>query len=414
MIAPAVTVWPANTFTPSRCACESRPFFDDPSPFLCAICRVLLLRPRAPRLGRRFLGGVGLRLRRSPRLGSRLRLRLGLRLLRGRLRLGLLRLGLARRRPLRLGRAADRLDRDPGQLRAVAAHLLVAALRLELEHLDLLAPEMLDDLHRHGALELRAVGDHLVAARHQHVGRERVARGMRLPVDEELLALLDPVLLAADLDHRIHEPRNGTRAPGDLRYPGSCPAGRACAHRPRRRRPPRRPARAPARAQAPRRPPERPSPASWPVHAAASAAWPPGLPRPGRRPPRPAPRPRAEPRGRPPGRRAPPRRPLLQSPSSGRGLRACRAGGASSRSPRRRRPPSRRPRPDRWRAPARPSRRRPWPRPPWPWPTSPASAASAWASRPGPRPSARRPPPRRWRSRTPPRSSSRASCGASA
>src|SRR6185312_3821626 len=108
MIAPAVTCWPANTFTPSRCACESRPFFDEPRPFLCAIVRVLLLRPRAPRLRRRLLGG-------------------------------LLRLRLAGRRPLRLGRAADRLDRDPGQLRAMPTGLLVAALRLELEHLDLLA-----------------------------------------------------------------------------------------------------------------------------------------------------------------------------------------------------------------------------------------------------------------------------------
>src|SRR6478609_6111341 len=32
MIAPAVTAWPANTFTPSRCACESRPFLEEPVP----------------------------------------------------------------------------------------------------------------------------------------------------------------------------------------------------------------------------------------------------------------------------------------------------------------------------------------------------------------------------------------------
>src|SRR6478752_7300065 len=36
MIAPAVTVSPANTFTPSRFAFESRPFLEEPSPFLCA------------------------------------------------------------------------------------------------------------------------------------------------------------------------------------------------------------------------------------------------------------------------------------------------------------------------------------------------------------------------------------------
>src|SRR6185437_12099759 len=282
MIAPAVTCWPANTFTPSRCACESRPFFDEPRPFLCAIARVLLLRPRAPRLRRRLLGGVGLRLRRGPRPGRRLRL-------------GLLRLGLAGRRPLRLGRAADRLDRDPGQLRAMPTGLLVAALRLELEHLDLLAPQMLDDLHRDGALELRAVGDDVVAARHQDVGRERLAGGMRLPVDEELLALLDAVLLAADLDHRIHEPRNGTRAPRPLSYPGSFPAGRACARPGRRRRRPRRPRRAPAPragpARARRRLRSQSWPSSWPAPAAAPAAWGPGPHRPPRRPRRP-PRPR--------------------------------------------------------------------------------------------------------------------------
>src|SRR4051794_19561639 len=140
MIEPAVTVWPANTFTPSRCAAESRPFFEDPRPFLCAICRVLLLRPRAPRLGGGLLGRLGFRLRHA-------RLRLGLRLLRCGLGLGLLRLRFARRRPLRPGRAADRLDRDPGQLRAVSARPAIAALRLELEHPDLLAAEVLDDLH---------------------------------------------------------------------------------------------------------------------------------------------------------------------------------------------------------------------------------------------------------------------------
>src|SRR6476619_1501552 len=282
MIAPAVTVWPANTFTPSRCACESRPFFDEPRPFLCAIARVLLLRPRAPRLRCRLLGGLGLRLRGRPRLGGRLRLRLGLRLLRGRLRLGLLGLRLAGRGPLRLGRAADRLDRDPGQLRAVPARLAVAALRLELEDPDLLAAQVLDDLHRDGALELRTVGDHLIAARHQDVGREGVAGGMRLPVDEELLALLDPVLLAADLDHRIHEPRNGTRAPRPLSYPGSSPADRACARPPHRRRRPPRPPPGPARVPTPARAPPRRRPptwsSSWPAHGGVSAAWRPGRP----------------------------------------------------------------------------------------------------------------------------------------
>src|SRR5215467_52451 len=37
MIDPPGTSWPPKTFTPSRCALESRPFLELPSPFLCAI-----------------------------------------------------------------------------------------------------------------------------------------------------------------------------------------------------------------------------------------------------------------------------------------------------------------------------------------------------------------------------------------
>src|SRR5438067_11550188 len=96
MIDPAETVSPANTFTPNRWAWESRPFFEDPSPFLCAIARVLLLGAGASRARRgvrvarlRLCGGLrprgGLRLGGCPRLGSRLRF--GGRLL-GRLRHG--------------------------------------------------------------------------------------------------------------------------------------------------------------------------------------------------------------------------------------------------------------------------------------------------------------------------------------
>src|SRR5689334_1827523 len=36
-IEPPVTTWPPKAFTPSRCALESRPFFELPRPFLCAI-----------------------------------------------------------------------------------------------------------------------------------------------------------------------------------------------------------------------------------------------------------------------------------------------------------------------------------------------------------------------------------------
>src|SRR6185503_19512185 len=118
MIEPAVTSWPANTFTPSRCAFESRPFFEEPRPFLCAICRHLLLL----------------------RLGGRL---------------------LARPRLLR---CADALDGDPRELGAMAGRALVAALGLELEDLDLGAAQVLD--HRCGdrARNLLRVGDDRVTA----------------------------------------------------------------------------------------------------------------------------------------------------------------------------------------------------------------------------------------------------------
>src|SRR3989442_2325280 len=49
MISPPLTAWPANVFTPSRCAFESRPLRLEPSPFLCAIGRL--------RFGFRGLGG---------------------------------------------------------------------------------------------------------------------------------------------------------------------------------------------------------------------------------------------------------------------------------------------------------------------------------------------------------------------
>src|SRR5687768_10416355 len=39
MIAPAVTASPPNALTPSRLEVESRPFRDEPPPFLCAMIR---------------------------------------------------------------------------------------------------------------------------------------------------------------------------------------------------------------------------------------------------------------------------------------------------------------------------------------------------------------------------------------
>src|ERR1700731_4107298 len=46
---PPVPTCPPNRFTPSLCPCESRPFVDDPPPFLCAITHSpLLLFPVIP------------------------------------------------------------------------------------------------------------------------------------------------------------------------------------------------------------------------------------------------------------------------------------------------------------------------------------------------------------------------------
>src|SRR5258708_28874385 len=36
-IVPALTSWPPKRFTPSRWPCESRPFVEEPPPFLCAM-----------------------------------------------------------------------------------------------------------------------------------------------------------------------------------------------------------------------------------------------------------------------------------------------------------------------------------------------------------------------------------------
>src|SRR4029079_5937029 len=181
MIAPAVTVSPANTFTPSRFAFESRPFLEEPSPFLCATVLLLLRRGRLPLRRRRLL------LRRG-------------------------RLGLLARRPRLLGRA-DRRDRDPRQLRAGPARLLEYALRLAREYRPLLSPQLLDYLGGDGAFQLRAIGDDGVTAGHQHFRRERLAGVKRLAIDQELLPLLDAVLLAANLDHCVHAERLHTKMP---------------------------------------------------------------------------------------------------------------------------------------------------------------------------------------------------------
>src|SRR3954469_7422444 len=376
MIAPALTSCPANTFTPSRFAFESRPFLEEPSPFLCAI--------RGRLLGRLLSGLLS-----GPRL---------------------------------LGRS-DALDLDPRKLASVPLRLLVPHLGPELEHLDLRAAHVFDDRGRDGARELGAVGLHRLAAGHEHLGREGAAGIQRLAVDEQRLTLLDAVLLAANFDHCIHvsapaqtnarvmravreDSKRPVIPPAAARSSPSCREW--CPSRPA-------PPRAPARRRAPARPPERArrrAPRSRlrqppPREACGPGACGPDASAPRRRKPPPEVHPGLPPRRHRP-RRPPRRRPLPPSRSScGPGRRGCR-GGASAwpARPRRWFPPRRWRRPKQARPPPRPSsrpaRRRALP--------SPACAARACASASPRRPRTRRSPPRasrRWR--PPPRAWARPS-----
>src|SRR5580765_3792302 len=163
-IIPDLTSCPSNSFTPSRFDCESRPFLEEPSPFLCAIVLVLCFQRGLERRERSLplcvlllvnlrgfehgavpalctLGDlrnrhVGVVLRQALR-------RLGLRLF-GRSRRGRGHLLLLRRR-LRLRLAADARDLDPRQRRAEAGVAAVARLRLVLADPNLRPAHVTDD-----------------------------------------------------------------------------------------------------------------------------------------------------------------------------------------------------------------------------------------------------------------------------
>src|SRR5262249_37532794 len=133
MISPPVTVSPANTFTPRRLAFESRPLRLEPRPFLCAIASLL------PDLGDSEAGG------RLP------------------------------------------VTRAPA----------VAALGLVLEHPQLLAALVTDDLGLHGRLRELVGVQHGIAVAGQQQRDEVDGRAdvVGQALDEEGLALLDAVLL---------------------------------------------------------------------------------------------------------------------------------------------------------------------------------------------------------------------------
>src|SRR5690606_5936635 len=48
MIFPAMARWPPNIFTPKRLLCDSRPFFELPAPFLCAMSYLLFMMGHRP------------------------------------------------------------------------------------------------------------------------------------------------------------------------------------------------------------------------------------------------------------------------------------------------------------------------------------------------------------------------------
>jgi hypothetical protein len=117
MMPPPRIAWPPKTLTPSRCAFESRPFLDEPKPFLCAIRLPLSRRPSAESslcaLLKYFACFFGLEA---------------------------------------LAVDQDLVDLDFDEVLAVALHLLVLLLALELEDQDLVAAAFAE----HGAGDLGA------------------------------------------------------------------------------------------------------------------------------------------------------------------------------------------------------------------------------------------------------------------
>src|SRR3954453_2014743 len=155
MISPPVTVWPAKTLTPRRCALESRPLRLDPSPFLCAIFAVLLL-------------------------------------LRGR--------GAAA-----LGAPLDPGPLDAGEVLPVPGAPRLALLGLELEHPQpraaLVTHDLRLDLDALEVVHLDVVV--LVAAVEQRLERDLRALVVGQALDEERLPLFHAVLLTAGLDDGV-------------------------------------------------------------------------------------------------------------------------------------------------------------------------------------------------------------------
>src|SRR5216683_8323217 len=155
MMPPPRMVWPPNTLTPSRCAFESRPFLEEPKPFLCAIALPLSRRPQARRSQIEILSLEALAV------------------------------------------GQDLVDFDLNEVLPVALHLLVLLLALELEDQDLLAAAFANDGGEYlcaGQVGLKLA---LFAADGEDVGELDCAVLVGSGLNLQLLAWRDQVLFAA-------------------------------------------------------------------------------------------------------------------------------------------------------------------------------------------------------------------------
>src|SRR5580698_5045086 len=166
---PLVTNWPPKRLMPSLWPCESRPFVDDPPPFLCAMTnsRSLVLRPGCRAFARpvyRFCMGF--------RLGK---------------------LNVA--------------DFDGCVVLSVAAQNLVLACFLELHDLELGAAHVGDDLAGHLGLGDSCARNNLLFVRtdrENFVKRHFAANVALQALDANLFARHGAVLLASTANYGVH------------------------------------------------------------------------------------------------------------------------------------------------------------------------------------------------------------------
>ena len=103
------------------------------------------------------------------------------------------------------GLVRDLRHLDARQRLTVPGAPFVAALGLELEHPQLLAADVAENLRRDRHLmQGGLLEDHVVRAVEHRLEGHVAALGRGEALDEQALALLDAVLLSAALDYRVH------------------------------------------------------------------------------------------------------------------------------------------------------------------------------------------------------------------